>query len=119
MTEEKKSNKIAVIRIRSRVGAMPRASQTLDLLKLSRVNTCNVFNDSNVLRGMIRKVLDYVTWGEVDEKILKKLTQNKSAPFRLNTPKKGFERGGVRKKFPEGALGYRGKEINELIKRML
>ena len=38
--------------------------------------------------------------------------------FRLNPPKKGYE--GVKKSFKnKGALGYRGKEINRLIERMI
>lgn len=40
--------------------------------------------------------------------------------FRLNSPKKGFERGGVKKSFKTGgAVGYRGKEINELLYKMM
>ena len=40
--------------------------------------------------------------------------------FRLNPPSKGFERKGIKKTFKEGgALGYRGKEINELLLRMI
>lgn len=39
--------------------------------------------------------------------------------FRLNAPRKGFERKGVKKQFSlGGALGYRGEKINELIQRM-
>jgi len=38
--------------------------------------------------------------------------------FRLNSPKKGYE--GIKRSFKKGgALGYRGKEINKLIDRML
>ena len=38
--------------------------------------------------------------------------------FRLNPPKKGYE--GIKKSFiNDGALGYRGKEINKLINRMI
>ena len=38
--------------------------------------------------------------------------------FRLNPPKKGYE--GIKRSFiNNGALGYRGKEINKLIDRML
>ncbi|RLF30819.1 MAG: 50S ribosomal protein L30, partial [Thermoplasmata archaeon] len=38
--------------------------------------------------------------------------------LRLNPPRKGYE--GVKRSFMEGgALGYRGKEINKLIKRMI
>jgi len=39
--------------------------------------------------------------------------------FRLNNPTKGFERKGIKKHFNEGGvLGYRGKKINELIRKM-
>lgn len=38
--------------------------------------------------------------------------------FRLNPPKKGY--GGIKRSFKNGgALGYRGSEINKLIKKML
>lgn len=38
--------------------------------------------------------------------------------FRLNPPKKGYE--GIKRSFTnKGALGYRGKEINKLIGRMI
>lgn len=40
--------------------------------------------------------------------------------FRLKPPTGGFERLGIRKSYAEGgALGYRGKDINRLIERML
>ncbi|MFH0954941.1 MAG: 50S ribosomal protein L30 [Candidatus Micrarchaeota archaeon] len=39
--------------------------------------------------------------------------------FRLNSPRKGFERGGIKKSFSMGgATGYRANAINDLIKRM-
>lgn len=40
--------------------------------------------------------------------------------FRLKPPTGGFERAGIRHGYAEGgALGYRGKNINKLIERML
>ena len=40
--------------------------------------------------------------------------------FRLNAPRKGFGRKGIKHTFKEGgALGYRGQAINDLIKRMV
>ncbi len=40
--------------------------------------------------------------------------------FRLSPPRKGFERGGIKKPFSiGGALGYRGKKINDLLRRMI
>lgn len=39
--------------------------------------------------------------------------------FRLNSPRKGFERGGIKKAFSMGGVtGYRANAINDLIKRM-
>ncbi len=40
--------------------------------------------------------------------------------FRLSPPIGGFERAGIKKAYAEGGvLGYRGKEINKLISKML
>jgi len=38
-------------------------------------------------------------------------------PFRLHPPRKGYRN--IKLPYPEGALGYRGKEINELLRRMI
>ena len=37
--------------------------------------------------------------------------------FRLRPPKKGYK--SIKEHWPKGDLGYRGKEINELLKRMI
>lgn len=37
--------------------------------------------------------------------------------FKLTPPSKGFKN--VKEHYPKGDLGYRGKEINELLKRMM
>ncbi len=40
--------------------------------------------------------------------------------FRLSPPRGGFERGGIKQNYAQnGALGYRGKEINKLLERMI
>lgn len=40
--------------------------------------------------------------------------------LRLNPPKKGYERAGIKKGFSVGgALGYRASDINRLVKRMI
>jgi large subunit ribosomal protein L30 len=61
------------------------------------------------------------------EKLSKSIIENKfkyidipdvKPLFRLNPPKKGYE--GIKRSFEnKGALGYRGKEINKLIERMI
>lgn len=40
--------------------------------------------------------------------------------FKLNPPKKGFARGGITLSYANnGALGYRGEEINSLLRKMM
>lgn len=40
--------------------------------------------------------------------------------FRLHPPSGGFERAGIKRNYSEnGALGYRGKNINKLVERMI
>lgn len=58
------------------------------------------------------------------EEFAKAIIQNKATlkevglkVFRLRPPKKGW--GGIKSHYPEGALGYRGKEINKLLNRMI
>ena len=66
--------------------------------------------------------------GKVDVKHVIEILKNGKNPkeagikncFRLAAPTKGYERGGIKKPYKlGGALGYRGKEINALIKKML
>ena len=52
----------------------------------------------------------------VEKDIGQKIRKN----FRLNSPRKGYGRKGIKVSFNEGgALGYRGNKINDLIKRMI
>ena len=54
----------------------------------------------------------------VDNKFKYKDISNVKPIFRLNPPKKGYE--GIKRAFVnKGALGYRGKEINKLIEKMI
>ena len=56
---------------------------------------------------------------------LKRKNQNKRengaiSIFRLNSPRKGYGRKGLKTQYQNGgALGYRGAAINDLIKRMV
>jgi len=97
---------------------------------------------------MIKKVKDYVTWGEIDENTYNALIDGRSEEykgrisdrngkikyerfidvngkkikkfFRLNSPRKGYGRKGIKVSFKNsGALDYRGDKINDLIKRMI
>lgn len=134
----------AVIRIRGKTHASQPIRDTLDMMHLSYINNCMLMCDDPSHRGMIQKVKDFVTWGEVTKKTVKNLLSTKSdlkgkelqealdklmneeaplknfisPPFRLHPPVKGYE--GIKRPYQlGGALGYRGKDVNELIERML
>jgi len=127
-SKEKSGNKdglLAVIRVRGRVGARRDAELALKQLRLTRKNHC-VLIDAQKAEGAVKKVGDYVTWGEADGETAALLEKVRALQgggkdgkvFRLQPPRKGFK-GGTKKRFPKGALGYRGKAINGLIKAML
>lgn len=122
---------IALVRIRGSIGASGNIRDTLDMLKLHRKNFCTIYHATPSIVGMVKKVKDYITWGEINDQTLKILIEkrgeinpkekNKTKPFfRLSPPKKGYGRKGIKKTFGKGgALGYRGDKINDLIQRMI
>jgi len=58
--------------------------------------------------------------GQVIEKNLRLKDFNINWVFRLRPPRKGFERKGIKKDFKAGGvLGFRGKEINDLLLKMI
>ena len=145
---EQEKVQLAAVRIRGKTGVKSGISDTLKMLRLYKNNYCAVFPNNPIYSGMLMKAKDYITWGEIDNDTFKLLldkrgeefkqrtsdTNNKikyedfitinskklKKYFRLNSPKKGFERKGIKQTFQNGgALGYRGAAINELIKRML
>lgn len=61
---------IAIIRLRGRTGTNYNIEHTLKLLKLHKPNHAVIYQESESLKGMLQKVKDSVTWGEVDDKTL-------------------------------------------------
>ena len=112
---------LAIIRIRGSAGKPKKILDTLNMLGLKKPNTLRLINnDDKVILGMVRKVKDFVTWGEINEEtkeLLSKTGQKKKNIFNLHPPVKGFK--SIKIPYPKGDLGYRGKNINELIKRMI
>lgn len=140
--------RIAIIRIRGCVGVKKSIKDTLNMLRLYKKNYCSVFKVTKSILGMVKKVKDYVTWGEIDDETFSLLIRKRGEPykgletdtkgkirykkfiivngkkykpfFRLQPPKGGFERKGIKVAFKAGGvLGYRGAKINDLIKKML
>jgi large subunit ribosomal protein L30 len=129
MSEEK----IGIVRIRGVVHVPLKIKETLRNLRLLQVNSCVIVKKTPSIMGMVKKVKDYVTYGEIDQETEALLNEKRSRKtkdkegkevvkpfFRLHPPKGGFERKGIKRAYAEGgALGYRKNDINTLIKKMI
>jgi len=78
-------NKIAVVRIRGKLNIRKEIVDTMNMLKLYKKNSCVVLDINGQNIGMVTKMKDYVTWGEIDQDTFKillkkrgKLAGNKS-----------------------------------------
>lgn len=113
---------LAAVRVRGLTGVKHYFTETMAYLNLHKKNFCVLVENNPSVSGMLKKVKDFITWGEIDSEtmeLLKKRDKGKKF-FRLSPPRKGFGRKGIKTPFTMGgALGYRGKEINDLIKRMI
>ncbi|MCW1300904.1 MAG: 50S ribosomal protein L30 [Candidatus Nanoarchaeia archaeon] len=69
--------RIAVIRIRGRVGVSPDIKRTLELLNLKRKYNCVIVKDVPSILGMLKKVENYVTWGEIDRETMEALLRKR------------------------------------------
>ena len=138
---------IAIIRISGMVGVNEDVENTLLRLRLRRKYSCVILRESKELSGMLNKIRSFVAYGEIDKETFvelaekrgelidknkktdkkgageqyfsgkKKLQDYNLKPFfRLHPPRKGIN---SKKHYPVGVLGSHGKEINNLIKRML
>ncbi len=121
--------KVAVVLIRGIVGTNPDIRKTLVSLNLLKKHACTVVEDTPSMRGMLTKVQDFATFGEISDAVLKELQEKRGRKdadgkllntFFLAPPVGGFERKGIKKAFAVGgALGDRKEKINDLIKKMM
>jgi large subunit ribosomal protein L30 len=125
MTENNDNKELAVILVRSIIGLKPDHKNTLKLLNLMHKNGCVIIPDTPSYKGMLQKVKDFVTWGNISSETKKILIEKKKKDenqklFRLSPPKKGYGSAGIKMPYSvKGALGNRGDNINELIMRMI
>jgi len=61
----------AVIRVKGLVKVDRKIKHTLAMLRLNRKMHCILLQENPVNKGMLTKVKDKVTWGEIDDDILK------------------------------------------------
>ncbi len=74
MTDKKR---IAVLRVRGKVHVREDIADTMKFLNLNRVNHCVIVDNRVEYTGMIKKVNDYVAWGEISADVLEKLMGNR------------------------------------------
>jgi len=145
---------LAVIRVKGGFKMRKGFKDTFTMMRLNQKHHCVLMHDLPVNKGMILKLQDYITWGEIDANTLKmliakrgRLDGNKRVVLkdkeldslvsdlmsgkkklidagikpvlRLSPPSKGWERGTIKLRYPRGALGPRGSEVNELLRRMI
>jgi len=67
----------AVVRVRGNVNMRKEIMDTLRMLRLNRINHCVLLRRDPAIEGMIKKVKDFVTWGEIDDKTLEALLNKK------------------------------------------
>ncbi len=67
----------AIIRLRGDVNVRPEIKYTLRLLRLHSVNHCVVVEENAYNKGMIRKVKDYVAWGDISEDTLENVLKDR------------------------------------------
>lgn len=113
---------LAVVRLRGDVDLSPDVRKTLDLLQLDRQYTVVFLPDKPDFRGMIKKVNDYVMWGETDQKFFKSLSKKLEPEgkqlkfFHMHPPRGGLK--SIKRPWPKGNLG-KVPEIEKWIEKML
>ncbi len=116
--------KIAIILLRGLMGITHDIKDTLRSLRLGKKHACVIIEDSPSLRGMLKKIQDFVTYGEVSDETITTLNQKRTPTekgvYFLAPPRGGFERKGIKKPFGiGGALGDRKENINTLLSKMM
>ena len=69
--------KLALIRLRSGIRAKGEVRDTLAMLRLHRINHLVLVDDTPSYKGMVQKVKDYITWGEIDKETLAALIRKR------------------------------------------
>ena len=72
-----KNQRVIVIRVHGRTGLKKGIKDTLSMMRLYKKHNCVVVPNSPSIIGMIPKVKDYVTWGEIDEETFKELLKKR------------------------------------------
>lgn len=69
--------RIAVVRVRGRVHVRSDIADTMKLMNLNSANHCVIIDNRPQYEGMIKKIKDYVAFGEVKSEVMEKLLLDK------------------------------------------
>lgn len=68
----------AVVRLKSSRDKNQKMKDTLDMLRLNSVNHCTIIPERPTYEGMLEKVKDLITWGEIDIETMVALLERSS-----------------------------------------
>jgi large subunit ribosomal protein L30 len=63
----------AVVKVRGTISAQREARETLEMLRLSKSNHAVLVRNNPSMKGMLKRVQSYVTWGEISKETLAEL----------------------------------------------
>ena len=66
-----------LVQVRGTVNTRGDIKDTLKMLRLHHINHCVLIPDTPAYIGMIRKVKDYIAWGEINAEVLEELLRNR------------------------------------------
>lgn len=104
---------IAAVRVRGPVDVDEDIENTLQTLGLDTRNQAVILEEKDTTMGMLKKVKDYVTYGEVDSEVL---DAEEGETVSLSPPSGGFA-DTKQNTGQGGALGHR-QDMDELLRRM-
>ncbi|MDH5403179.1 MAG: 50S ribosomal protein L30 [Candidatus Heimdallarchaeota archaeon] len=61
------TNAVAIVRLRGKVNRNYDVEHTMKLLRLHKPNHAVIFPNNEAIQGMLQKIKDAVTWGEIDQ----------------------------------------------------
>ena len=69
--------RVAIIRIHGKKGLRREIKDTFNMIRLYKKHNCVIANNSESHIGMLKKINDFVTWGEIDAKTLELLLKTR------------------------------------------
>ncbi|MFP4045468.1 MAG: 50S ribosomal protein L30 [Candidatus Aenigmatarchaeota archaeon] len=68
----------AVVRIRGTPGTDRKILDTLEMLNLKKKYNCTLIPEESSYEGMLNRVQNFVTWGEIDKELLAKIIEKRA-----------------------------------------